>query len=88
VNEIIFRRTAFERMNQLIRDNPHRVPEFAAALQAMTAELTRDPASAGESRTGRYRIAFFDPLIVSFYPAPAERRVYVVRIRLRRRRRR
>ena len=83
---IIFRGSAFEQMNRIIQSNPARVAEFAAALQQMTASLTADAATAGESRDPPFRVAFFGDLTFRYRPAPDEGRVYVVRVRLRRRR--
>jgi len=80
---VTFRRRAFNRMNGIIRKHPNRVAEFAAALQEMHRALTAAPDSIGESRDPPYRVWFFGPLTVEFRHAPTERRVYVVKIRLR-----
>lgn len=80
---IIFRRPAFEQMDEIVRTNPERADEFAAALQELTRELTAKPDTAGESRDPPYRVAFYGQLTIRFRPAPDEGRVYVVRVRLR-----
>lgn len=84
MSEIIFRRPAFEQMDEIIRTNPTRATEFATALQQMTAALTTTAETSGESREPPYRVVFFGELTFHFRPAPDEGRVYVVRVRLRR----
>jgi hypothetical protein len=83
VNEIIFRQAAFDQMDEIIRNNPSRVAEFATALQQMTAALRGSADATGESRDSLYRVAFFGELTFHFRPAPDEGRVYVVNVRLR-----
>lgn len=84
MTQIIFRRPAFEQMDEIIRTHPSRAAEFATALQQLNAALTAGPEEAGESRDAPYRIAFFGNLTFRFRPAPDEGRVYIVRVRLRR----
>lgn len=39
---------AFERMGQIVRNNPARTPELGAALREMFDQLSRHPLEAGE----------------------------------------
>lgn len=86
MNAIVFRRAAFEQVNQIVQTDPARVPEFAAAFQQMIDTLPADAGTVGESRDPPYRVAFFGDLTVHYRLAPEEGRVYVVRLRLRKRR--
>jgi hypothetical protein len=83
VIQVIFRRPAFEQMNQIIQANPTRTAEFATALQELTAALASKPDAAGESREPPYRVLVCGQLTFRFRPAPDEGRAYVVRVRLR-----
>jgi hypothetical protein len=87
--QIAWRPPAFARMNEYVQANPEWRNRFATTLQELAAELTTDPVSAGESRDPPYRVGFYGPfpLVVTFRPAPEERRVYIVRVRLPDRRR-
>lgn len=75
--------TAFDQMALIVRNHPDHKDELAASLREMTAELRTGPGAAGESRGDGLRIAFYDPLVVDFQVAPADRRVLVLNVRLR-----
>ncbi len=81
---IIWWSRAFERMSEIVRAHPDRKDEFATGLRDLTAQLTADPTTAGESREPPYRVGFFGPLTVRFRPVPEDRKVYIVRVHLRR----
>jgi plasmid stabilization system protein ParE len=82
MTEVIWHRSAYDRLVRLVRRYPDRAAEFAAAIQETIDTLSADPTGTGESRDGPYRIAVFGPLVVTFRPDPATARVYVTRVRL------
>jgi hypothetical protein len=59
------------------RDTQDRI---AAAVDAFNQRLARDPHNEGESRAGRYRIAFPRPLAVRFWIDDAARVVRVTAV--------
>jgi hypothetical protein len=71
---------AFEQMDAVIRANPARKDELAAALRHLAATLANDPDSKGESRAGPDRVEFFGPLTVTFRPVPDDRIVYITSV--------
>jgi len=64
--EIIWSDDAFEQMADLAAERPELKNRFALALWEANIALKSDPETLGESRTGIYRIAFFDCLTIYF----------------------
>ncbi|VTT98057.1 unnamed protein product [Gemmataceae bacterium] len=67
----------------IVRNHPEQKDELARALRAIASDLRSDADTIGESRSGRVRIAFFDPLVIDFAVAPADRKVEILSVRLR-----
>jgi hypothetical protein len=84
MTQIIFRKPAFEEMDRIFRAHPERAGEFATVLRQINEALTTHADEVGESREPPYRVAFFGHFTIRFRPAPEEKRVYVVHVRLRR----
>ena len=87
MNAITWRDAAFDAMDAIVRNNPDRVSQIAAALRKLADGLRTDPATFGESREGPYRVESVNPLTMYFRHAPDEQLVYVVWVHIRRRRR-
>jgi plasmid stabilization system protein ParE len=75
--------TAFEQMDELIREHPVLEQAFAAGLQRLARDLTQWPAEVGESRPNDRRIGFFGPLVVYYRVLSSERVVRVIAVHLR-----
>jgi hypothetical protein len=80
MTRIIWRRYAFQRMDQIVREHPAWAPAIGEALRLVTRELTSDPSSVGESRERSYRVVTEAPLSFYFRPAPEEEAVYIVNV--------
>jgi len=74
---------AFTEMDFIVSNHPEHKDELANALRVMTQALRTDANTVGESRGEGVRIAFFDPLVVDFHVAAADRRVQILSVRLR-----
>jgi hypothetical protein len=73
---------AFDRMGQIVRNNPARSPELGAALREMSDLLARDPLETGESRWDDWRVTFPGPLAV-YYRVDVEHQVVeIAQVRL------
>lgn len=79
---VIRRPSATDQMFEIVRRNPALKGEFAAALRALTAVLSTDPTTAGESREPPFRIELFDPITVTFVPNPDAGEVYIAGVHL------
>jgi hypothetical protein len=51
-----------------------------AAADALDGELSNDPLSLGESRSGHLRVAFAAPIGIEFEAVPDDRVVYVLAV--------
>ena len=76
--------TAFDRMQDLVRDFPQLRTEFIYALRSLTTELNRRGDVWGESRHGRYRLGFIGVLQVLIRLDEDDPIVEVVDLKLRR----
>lgn len=76
----------FDRMQQLIRDNPALKAGFAFTLSSLTTELGESADTFGESRTGNLRLGFVGVLSVLVRVDVANRTARIVDVRLRGRR--
>ncbi|MBM3980220.1 MAG: hypothetical protein FJ304_08035 [Planctomycetes bacterium] len=74
---------AFQRMGQIVRNNPARRGERAAALNELTARLRAHGATAGESRGGSLRVSIAGPLTAFFVVDPGATAAEIVRVRVR-----
>jgi hypothetical protein len=63
---VVWSDEAFEKMANLIRFNPERKEEFAAALRGISQQLTHNARHAGESREAEMRVMFAGDLSVFF----------------------
>lgn len=74
---------AFDRMGQIIRNNPARKDEPAEALGELSAHLRTHADTAGESREGRLRVTIAGPLVLFFTADAESRTATIVRVRSR-----
>lgn len=74
---------AFDKMANLIRFNPERKDEFAAALRDIWQQLTHNARHAGESREGEMRVMFAGDLSIFFSVDEADQTVEIGDIWLR-----
>ncbi len=79
---VVWSDEAFEEMSRLTRENPSRKKELSRALRELTDKLSRDPASAGESRWGEWRVMLPRPLTVYFRVDEDSRTVEIAQVRL------
>lgn len=74
---------AFDKMGNLIRLNPERKDEFAAALKEIWDQLTHNTRHAGESRGDEMRVMFAGDLSVFFSVDESDQTVEIGDVRLR-----
>jgi hypothetical protein len=74
---------AFERMGQIVRNNPARRDELAAAQNERNERLRVHGATAGESRGGNLRVCIAGPLTAFFVVDPGATAAGIVRVRVR-----
>jgi hypothetical protein len=80
---VIWSVTAFDKMANLIRYNPARKDEFAAALREISQQLTHNARHAGESREDEMRVMFAGDLSIFFSVDEADQTVEIGDIWLR-----
>jgi hypothetical protein len=80
---IVWTDDGFDRMNNIIRDNPARKHEFAVALRQITRQLTADPVNVGESRADDSRVMFAGELSVFYRVDTDDDTVEIGDVRLR-----
>ena len=80
---VVWSERAFDNMNEIVRDNPSRKRELAAALRQITHQLTTDPQRVGESRTGDLRVMFASELSVFYRVDTEDSAVRIANVRLR-----
>jgi hypothetical protein len=80
---VVWHDTAFDEMAFIVRNHPEHKDELARALREMTDAFRGSADTAGESRGDGLRIAFYDPLVVDFRVAAADREVVILGVRLR-----
>jgi plasmid stabilization system protein ParE len=81
---VVWSETAFDKMANLIRFNPERRDEFAAALREISEQLSHNARHAGESREEEMRVMFAGELSVFFRVDGEHQTVEVGNVRLRR----
>jgi hypothetical protein len=81
---VVWSETAFAKMANLIRFNPERKDEFAAALWEISEQLSHNAGHAGESREEEMRVMFAGELSVFFKVDESDQTVEIGNIRLRR----
>lgn len=81
---VVWTGDGFDRMNDIIRDNPTRKHEFAVALRQITHQLSTDPDGVGESREDDTRVMFAGELSVFYRVDADEETVEIGDVRLRR----
>ena len=80
--EIIWSDDAFEQMGELVSARPELKHRFSLALWEVNTALKADPETHGESRTGIFRIAFFDCLTIYFGVFPEKKLVDITSVHL------
>lgn len=81
---VVWTDDGFNRMNDVIRDNPSRKREFAFALRQINHQLSTDPENVGESREENdVRIMFAGEVSVFYRVDTDEQTVEIGDVRLR-----
>ena len=80
---VVWTDDGFDRMNDIVRDNPSRKREFAAALRQITHQLSTDPSNVGESREDDTRVMFAGEVSVFYRVDADEETVEIGNVRLR-----
>ena len=85
--QLFWEPAGFDRMQQLIRDNPGLKAGFAFTLSSLTTELGESADTWGESRSGNLRLGFVGVLSVLVRVDATNRTARIVDVRLETRRR-
>lgn len=80
---VVWTDDGFDRMSDIVRDNPLRKREFAVALRQIARQLATDPENVGESRENDTRVMFAGELSVFYRVGAADGTVEIGNVRLR-----